>query len=146
LLNRRDAVEVWHVARIEKRGGDLILYNIDTLKVSYITTSLKLLTVQSYKQVHQKQNTRKTKTKHTQHGRDPETAAHEELVTSWTCRVFWKSCAPLRGWALREKGKKQKLFLVLSPRPGPDGPNASGWYRRLCEPISPLSLLNCDQL
>jgi len=32
------------------------------------------------------------------------------------------------------------------PRPGPDGPNASGWYRRLREPISPLSLFNCDQL
>jgi len=42
--------------------------------------------------------------------------------------------------------EKQKLFLVLSPRPGPDGPNASGWYRQLREPISPLSLLNCDQL
>jgi len=25
-------------------------------------------------------------------------------------------------------------------------PNASGWYRRLCELISPLLLLNCDQL
>ena len=53
---------------------------------------------------------------------------------------------PGRGWSLRKKGKKQKLFLVLSPRPGPDGPNASGWYTRLREPISPLSLLNCDQL
>jgi len=42
------------------------------------------------------------------------------------------------------KWKKTKLFLVLSPRPGPDGPNTSGWYRRLREPISPLSLLNCD--
>ena len=51
-----------------------------------------------------------------------------------------------RGWSLREKGKKQKLFLVLSPRPGPHGPNASGWYKRLREPISPLLLLNCDQL
>jgi len=48
------------------------------------------------------------------------------------------------GW--QKKRKKQKLFLVLSPRPGQDGPNASGWYRRLREPISPLSLLNCDQL
>ena len=51
-----------------------------------------------------------------------------------------------RGWSLRKKGKKQKLFLVLSPRPGPDGPNVSGWYRWLRQPISPLSLLNCDQL
>ena len=42
--------------------------------------------------------------------------------------------------------KEKKIFLVHSPRPGPDGPNASGWYRRLHEPISPLSLLNCDQL
>ena len=24
-----------------------------------------------------------------------------------------------RGWELRKKGKKQQLFLVLSPRPGP---------------------------
>jgi len=50
-----------------------------------------------------------------------------------------------RGWELRKKRKK-KLFLALSPRPGPDGPNASGWYRRLRQPISPLSLLKCDQL
>jgi len=51
-----------------------------------------------------------------------------------------------RGWALRKKGKKQKSFLVLSPRPGPDGPNVSVWYRRLREPILSLSLLYCDQL
>jgi len=51
-----------------------------------------------------------------------------------------------KGWTLRKKGKKQKLFLVLNPRPGLDGPNASGWYRRLRQPISPSSLLNCDQL
>jgi len=37
-------------------------------------------------------------------------------------------------WGKKEKNKKS--FLV----------NASGWYRRLREPISPLSLLNCDQL
>ena len=53
---------------------------------------------------------------------------------------------PARGWSLRKKGKKSKLFLVLSPRPWPDCPKASGWYRRLREPISPLSLLKCDQL
>jgi len=51
-----------------------------------------------------------------------------------------------RGWELRKKGKKQKLFLVLSPRPGLDGPNASGWYRRLREPISPFSMFNSVQL
>jgi len=51
-----------------------------------------------------------------------------------------------RGWKLRKEGKKQKLALVLSPKPGSDGPNASGWYRRLREPILPLSLLNYDQL
>jgi len=45
-----------------------------------------------------------------------------------------------------EEKRKKIIFLVLSPRPWPDGPNASGWYRRLREPISPLSLLNCDQL
>ena len=44
----------------------------------------------------------------------------------------------------RKKRKKQKLFLVLNPRPGPDGPNASYWYRRLRERISPLSLLIGD--
>jgi len=61
---------------------------------------------------------------------------------------WWENRSKIgtRGWELRKKGKTQKLFLVLSPRPGPDGPNASGWYRRLREPISPLSLLNCDQL
>jgi len=53
---------------------------------------------------------------------------------------------PSRGWELRKKGKKQKLFLVLSSRPGPDGPNASGWYRRLLEPISPFLMFNSVQL
>jgi len=96
----RDAVEVWHVARITKRGGDLFLHNIVTLKFSYVTTSLKLLTVKNYKQVHQKQNTRNTKTKHMQQGRDPETAAHEQLVTSLACRVFWKTCAPPRRFCM----------------------------------------------
>jgi len=100
MLSKRDAVEVRHVARIEMRGGDLFLHKIDTLKVSYVTTSLKLLTVESYKQVHQKQNTRNTKIKHTQQGRDPETAAHEQLVTSLACRVFWKSCAPPQRFCL----------------------------------------------
>ena len=38
------------------------------------------------------------------------------------------------------------FFLVPNPRPGPDGPRASGWYGRLRELISPLSLLNSDQL
>ena len=56
------------------------------------------------------------------------------------------SCIGRRGWSLRKKGKKQKKFLVLSPRPGPDGPNASGWYRRLHEPISPFSMFNSVQL
>jgi len=68
---------------------------------------------------------------------------------SWPIRVrlvhSWAALFQPRGLALRGKGKKQKLFLVLSPSPGPDGPNASGWYRRLRKPISPLSLLNCDQ-
>jgi len=52
----------------------------------------------------------------------------------------------MEGMITEEKRKKQKSFLVLSSRPGQDGPNASGWYRRLREPISPLLLLNCDQL
>jgi len=34
MLIRRNAVEVWHVARIEKRGGDLFLEKIDTLPVT----------------------------------------------------------------------------------------------------------------
>ena len=51
-----------------------------------------------------------------------------------------------RGWSLWKKGKKQKLFLALNPRPGPDGPNASGWYRRFREPISPFSMFNSVQL
>jgi len=53
MLIGRNAVEVWHVARIEKRGGDLFLEKIDTFKVSYVTTSLKIHAVKSYKQVHQ---------------------------------------------------------------------------------------------
>ena len=58
VLIGRNAVEVWHVARIEKRGGDLFLEKIDTFKVNYVTTSLKIHAVKSYKQVHSKQNTR----------------------------------------------------------------------------------------
>jgi len=27
----------------------------------------------------------------------------------------------------RKKTKKKSFFLVLNPRPGPDGPRASGW-------------------
>ena len=49
MLIRRNAVEVWHVARIEKRGGDLFLEKIDTLKVSYVTTSLKIKDTRSPK-------------------------------------------------------------------------------------------------
>jgi len=66
MLSRRDAVdsEVWHVARIEKRGSDLFLRNIDMLKVSYVTTSLKSLTVKSYQQEYQKQNTHNTNKSH----------------------------------------------------------------------------------
>ena len=33
MLSRKNAVEIWHVARIEKRGGDLFLHNIDTLRL-----------------------------------------------------------------------------------------------------------------
>ena len=58
MLIRRNAFEVWHVARIEKRGGYLFLEKIDTFKVSYVTTSLKIHAVKRYKQVHPKQNTR----------------------------------------------------------------------------------------
>ena len=64
-------------------------------------------------------------------------------MSNWVSRPSW---GDRRGWSPKRKGKNQTLFLVLSPRPGPDGPNASGWYRRLREQISPLSLLNCDQL
>ena len=60
MLIRRNSAEVWRVARIKKRGDDLFLEKIDTLKVSYVTTSLKIHAVQNYhnKQVHQKQITR----------------------------------------------------------------------------------------
>jgi len=54
----RNTVEVCHVARIGKRGGDLFLEKIDTYKVSYIMTFLKIHAVKSYEQVHPKQNTR----------------------------------------------------------------------------------------
>ena len=36
--------------------------------------------------------------------------------------------------------------MVLIPRPGQDGPNQSGWYRRLREPILPFSMFNSVQL
>jgi len=45
----RNAVEVWYIARIEKRDSDLCLEKIDTLKVSYVTISLKIHAVKSYK-------------------------------------------------------------------------------------------------
>jgi len=60
ILITRNAVEVWHTAKIEKRGGDLFLEKIDTFKVIYVTTSLKIHTVKTFKQVHPKQNTRNT--------------------------------------------------------------------------------------
>jgi len=58
MLIRRNTVEVWpgHIARIEKHGGDLFLEKIDMVKVSYVTTSLKI----HEEQVHPKQNTRNT--------------------------------------------------------------------------------------
>ena len=59
MLIRRNTVEVWYVARIKKRDSDLFLEKIDTFKVSYITTSLKVHAFKSYKQVHPKQNTHK---------------------------------------------------------------------------------------
>jgi len=36
ILIKRNAVEVWHIARIERRGGDLFLRlnKIDKLKIS----------------------------------------------------------------------------------------------------------------
>ena len=58
MLIGRNAVQVWHVARIEKRSIDLFLEKIDTFKVSYVTTSLKIHAVESYEKVHLKQNTR----------------------------------------------------------------------------------------
>ena len=58
MLIGRNTVEVCHVARIMKRGGDLFLEKIDTFKLSYVTTSLKILAVKSYEQVYPKQNAR----------------------------------------------------------------------------------------
>ena len=40
-----------------------------------------------------------------------------------------------------KNGKNKMIF-----RPGPNGPNASGWYGRLRGPILTLSVTNCDQL
>jgi len=60
MLIRRNLFEVWHIARIEKRGGDLFLEKIDTLKVRYVTTSSKIHAVKSFKQVYPKQNTQHT--------------------------------------------------------------------------------------
>jgi len=58
MLIRSNAVEVWHIARIEKRGGDFFLEKIDTLKVSYVTTSLKIHAIKSFEKVYSKQSTR----------------------------------------------------------------------------------------
>jgi len=33
---------------------------------------------------------------------------------------FLQEWARKRGWTLKKKGEKQKLFLVLNPRPGQD--------------------------
>ena len=49
-----------HSARIEKCGGDLFLEKIDTRKVGYVTTSLKIHAIKSFKQVYPKQNKRNT--------------------------------------------------------------------------------------
>jgi len=54
MLIGRNAVDVWHVARIERRDGDFFLEKIDMFKVSYVTTSLKIHAVKSYEQVHPK--------------------------------------------------------------------------------------------
>jgi len=47
MLMRRNAFEVWYIARIEKRDSDLFLEKIDMLKVSYVTISLKIHAVKS---------------------------------------------------------------------------------------------------
>ena len=60
MLIRKNAVEVWHIVSIEKRDSDLFLEKINTLKVSYVTTSLKIRAVKSFKQVYTKQITRNT--------------------------------------------------------------------------------------
>ena len=56
----RNAVEVWYIARIEKRDSDLFLEKIDTLKVSCVSTSLKIHAIKSFKQVYPEPNTRNT--------------------------------------------------------------------------------------
>jgi len=50
-----------------------------------------------------------------------------------------------RRWRLSKKTKIKKIFWYQAQEktePGPDGPNALGWYGRLRGPISPLSLIN----
>ena len=44
-----------------------------------------------------------------------------------------------------QKNTRIKKFLVPNPRPGLDGPNASGWYGRIRGPILTLSVIICDQ-
>jgi len=56
----------------------------------------------------------------------------ERLFQDVTKKAFFERLYLVLGLSPKEK---KILFLVLSPRPGPDGPNASGWYRRLREPI-----------
>ena len=58
-----------------------------------------------------------------------------------------ETCVRGEGMGAEEKEKKINYSWYSVQGPGRmDGSNASGWYRRLCEPISLLSLLNCDQL
>ena len=47
MLIRRNAVEVWYIARIEKRESDYFLEKIESLEVSYVTISLKISAVRS---------------------------------------------------------------------------------------------------
>ena len=68
-------------------------------------------------------------------------------VKSCDFRVFFQKIVLLRGDRSELNGKKQQDYPTQNEtRPGPDGPNASGWYGRLRGPISPFSLFNSDQL
>ena len=94
-------------------------------------------------------------------GRDPgvrRPGAGRDLTTTLCCFVllnrYWGIVtvpgsllkAGDLGWPDPQKDKQKVNFVLkLQPRPGPNGPNASGWCGRTRGPISPLLVIKCNQ-
>ena len=50
------------------------------------------------------------------------------------------------GMEAKQQNRDKRFFGTQPKKNGPDGPNASRWYGQLRGPISPLLVLNSDQL